>query len=47
MIEIGAGIIIGAGITIGNVSAYNTEFVTEDSDYVFITEDGQILIEEQ
>jgi hypothetical protein len=46
-VEIGSGISIGSGITIGDVVIYDTEFITEDGVYYFITEDGLTLIEEK
>ena len=46
-VEVGSGIEIGSGITIGDVVAFTTDFITEDSNFVFISEDGQTFIEEQ
>ena len=47
MIEIGAGISIGPGITIGQVPVFVTitDFITEDSNYL-VSESGDNFIEE-
>jgi len=47
MIEVGAGITFGAGITLGNVPAFETVyyFITED-DVFLITENDFNLIQE-
>lgn len=47
-VEVGSGIEIGSGITIGDVVAFAIEFVTEDTNYVFVTENGlDAFVEEQ
>lgn len=46
MIEIGPGIVVYQGITIGDVDVFGTQFVEENGTDYLISEIGQNFIEE-
>jgi len=47
MIEIGPGVELGLGVTIGDVTFVGTRFITEITEFTLVSETDDTFIEEQ